>query len=325
MLVSVIIPIFNSSATVGACLHSILLQTWQDWECILVDDGSNDGSGEICDCFVATDSRFIVIHQVNKGVSAARNKGIEVARGSYVAFIDSDDFVSPDYLIKLLEQMDTAGADLAVCGMTIRTRDGQSLTQVPPEGSFSLGPRSTARFLALEKANLLFSPFLKLYRRELIEKNRIRFDESRAYGEDLDFNLQYLACTDVIAVVSETLYTYQRAFSKLSTRFRPDMFVKDYGQWKCLMAFHINKGLLDDSMLDYLFERLWGIVYDGLFLYPHLDKPPKNYLRDILAIPEIDSLRTYDRSFACAAWIKRWILHRRYRLFYLYFNLLYRR
>ena len=98
MIVSIVVPIYNTAQFLRACLDSIISQSYEDFECILVDDGSVDESLEICKEYAHRDPRFVVIHQDNLGVSSARNKGIKIARGEYLAFIDSDDWVDPDYL-----------------------------------------------------------------------------------------------------------------------------------------------------------------------------------------------------------------------------------
>ena len=112
ILVSVIVPLYNVEAYLPACLDSLRAQTRRDFEAILVDDGSGDGSGAICDAYAAKDERFCVLHQANAGVAAARNAGLDRARGSHISFVDSDDEVSPRFLETLL----AAGADVAQCG-----------------------------------------------------------------------------------------------------------------------------------------------------------------------------------------------------------------
>lgn len=321
-MVSIIIPVHNAQANLETCLGSVLSQTYDSWECILIDDGSVDESPVICDKFAAADKRFKVIHQKNAGVSSARNRGLDYARGDYVAFVDSDDSVSPGYLEALVEMIVEPETDLVVCGMNVHGVDGSNSVCLPlKEGSFSLDDVDTDQFLELEKANLLFGPCAKIYRRDLIDKGIIRYDEAKDYGEDLEFNLKYLSQVRRIFVVHESLYTYNRGVGTLSTRFRPDMFSRDYGLIKSLITFHEKKGLLSKTTKEFLYGRLWGIVYDGLFLFPRLKDASYDYLKEILSIPEIDSFGEYQESFNCASWIKKWILGRRAFLFYLYFRL----
>ena len=132
-LVSVIVPLYNVEAYLPACLDSLRAQTHRDFEVILVDDGSGDGSGAICDAYAAKDERFCVLHQANAGVAAARNAGLDRARGSHISFVDSDDEVSPRFLETLL----AADADVAQCGFA--TERGGLAGAGAPAGGQALG------------------------------------------------------------------------------------------------------------------------------------------------------------------------------------------
>lgn len=114
-MISMIVPIYNAEKHLRTCMDSIRAQTYKDFEAWLVDDGSQDGSGEISDEYAKKDSRFHVIHQKNMGVSSARNTGLQAATGDYVCFIDSDDWLEPTYLERLLHFMNP-DADLSMCG-----------------------------------------------------------------------------------------------------------------------------------------------------------------------------------------------------------------
>lgn len=116
MLVSIIVPVYNVEKYLGDCIESILRQSFNDFELILIDDGSTDESGNICDTYEKKDDRIIVIHQANQGQSKTRNNGISIAKGEYIVFIDSDDFVFPHYLEILYTECVKAEADLAICG-----------------------------------------------------------------------------------------------------------------------------------------------------------------------------------------------------------------
>ena len=123
-LISVIIPVYNTEKYLEQCLDSVAAQTYSNLEIILVDDGSTDGSGKICDLFAARDERVKVIHKENGGVSEARNAGIGISTGRYISFIDSDDFMYPDLIRKLYERITETSADLCICGRDLRDTDG---------------------------------------------------------------------------------------------------------------------------------------------------------------------------------------------------------
>lgn len=127
--VSVIVPIYNTKPWLEECVQSILAQKAsfpEPYEVILVDDGATDGCGELCDALAARDDRIRVIHQENQGLSAARNTGIDAARGRYYAFVDSDDILRPDYLKKLYDACEAHDAYMAVCAVEDVAEDGAS-------------------------------------------------------------------------------------------------------------------------------------------------------------------------------------------------------
>ena len=115
-LISIVIPVFNGERYLPACIDSILRQTLQNWELLLVDDGSTDKSGSICDEYAAKDSRIIVTHKKNAGQAAARNDGIAMARGEYVGFVDADDWLDANMYDEMLTEMEQASADVVICG-----------------------------------------------------------------------------------------------------------------------------------------------------------------------------------------------------------------
>ena len=116
-MVSIIVPIYNVEQYISKCIESILAQTYRDFELILVDDGSPDNCGKICDEYAKQDSRVHVIHQENKGVSAARNAGISLAKGEYIMLVDSDDFITENMLEKMHDCIAESGSDIVICGM----------------------------------------------------------------------------------------------------------------------------------------------------------------------------------------------------------------
>ena len=127
--ISVIVPVYKAEAWLARCVDSILAQTFRDLEVILVDDGSPDGSGALCEGYAAADSRVKAIHKANGGVSSARNAGIEAASGEWVAFVDSDDWLEPDYLERLADRLTGPDCDVVMGGA--RITDGVSITGRP--------------------------------------------------------------------------------------------------------------------------------------------------------------------------------------------------
>ena len=300
-MISVIIPVYNVIHYLDECVQSIVGQTCQDWECILVDDGSTDGSGRICDEWGKKDGRIRVIHQENGGVSSARNKGMEEAKGDYVVFVDSDDWLGPEHLEKFL---DAPQADLVVSGVTQLGTNGVNLDYRPScNRTFTLNEESLEDFVVLNRKFLLYPPYVKLYKTSILKSNHICFPIDCHYGEDLQFNLKYLQYVETITQVEDASYYYRRGNETLSTKKRSNQFYQDYGQWKMLQRFYEERCLWLKPSKELLYKRLWGIIYDGIFSTATSNK-------QILSIKEIDDLKNYQHVFHCSKWIKWCILHR---------------
>ncbi|MZL70665.1 MULTISPECIES: glycosyltransferase family 2 protein [Eubacteriales] len=202
-VISVVIPVYNARQSLERCVHSVIGQCYSALEVILVDDGSTDGSGPICDQLAATDSRIQVIHKPNGGVSSARNKGIEVATGEYLQFVDCDDWLHPQMCQLLLEAIAKNGADMALCGY--QRVVGRQIDEVSPIPSFCSGPIDFQKqFEKLYSAFLINPPWNKLYRRALVAS----FSQGISLGEDLLFNLAYLKKSCKIEVITDCPYFY---------------------------------------------------------------------------------------------------------------------
>jgi len=322
-VISVIIPVYNVKPYLDNCLKSVVTQSYEDFECILVDDGSTDGSSEICDCWAIQDKRIKVLHQANQGVSVARNNGIKYSKGNYITFIDSDDWVEQNYMSDMLENIEKTQTDLVVSGLVRNFINGESSKFVPIENKrFHLTKDSVENFVDLNRKFLLFGPVVKLYKRDIIRDYGICFPPNQSYGEDLMFNFKYLEHIDTISCVARCNYHYRiLGQGTLASRFRPDQFKTDYEQWRILFAFYKRRSLLCEVSYEYLYNRLWGIVYDGLFLYPKLEKAGLRYIKNVLSVSEIKDLSRYRHYFDCSGWIKTAVCHRMFVLFYLYFLL----
>lgn len=216
---SVVIPVYQAREGLARCVQSWLSQTKTDLELILVDDGSTDGSGVLCDKLAATDARIQVVHQENTGVSAARNVGIQTARGTFLLFTDSDDYVAEDYLEQMTAYQEETDSDLVLCGYH-HLYEGADLIKLPTETKSCQMEAFGEDFLSLYERSFLNMPWNKLYRRELLG----RFDTSLSLGEDLLFNLDYLRRCHKVAVLAKPLCYYIQEEKKvtLSSKKRED-------------------------------------------------------------------------------------------------------
>ena len=200
-LISVLIPVYNCGRYLDACLNSLVAQTWQNWEAVLVDDGSTDDSPARCDAWALREPRVRVIHQKNSGVSAARNAGIDMAKGQYLAFVDADDWVEADFLHTLFSLIQTA--DMAVCCVY----DQSDWNEKVQDEILTL---RTLRTTPSRYANPIFTNYLynKLYRMSLIGAS-IRFPETVRRCEDAYFVQDCILVCQTIAVSSRKLYHYE--------------------------------------------------------------------------------------------------------------------
>ena len=319
-MISIIVPVYNSGKYLDYCLETICRQTYQDWECILIDDGSTDESGAICDVWSKKESRIRTVHQSNAGVSMARNNGIGYARGEYIAFIDSDDWIDDNYLSILIAN--GGNSDLIVSGIIDQYEGGQSVIIKPnTSGTINISRPYADVLTDLLKKNLLYGPTNKLYKTDLIRKYGIVFPDGCSLGEDLVFNFRYLNYVNSIETISEAHYNYRKIISgTLSTKTYYNQFQTDYQHWKIRYDFFRKNQLLTEESTILFMQLLWGVIYDGVFRYESLGYPSIKYLEFLNEIPEIDMLMKHTVVFSCSPWIKRAIIKRNYLKFYTYFN-----
>ena len=183
--VSIIVPCYNVEKCVSRCIKSILLQTYRDFELILIDDGSTDKTGGLLDYYYERDGRIRVIHKQNGGVSSARNAGLEVAKGYYIAFADADDDIKPEWLENFINVI--SSQDLAVQGILF-VKETDSIRSIGDTNGFD-NQSITSHLMMNYVLGYLFG---KLFRKGIIERYSIRFDESLRFREDDVFVLQYI-------------------------------------------------------------------------------------------------------------------------------------
>lgn len=201
MVISVVVPVYRVEAYLNRCVDSILAQTFTDFELILVDDGSPDNCGKICEEYAEKDSRIRVVHRQNGGLSAARNSGIDIARGEWITFIDSDDWIHPDYLRVLYDAVKKYGADVA-SGSYEAVREGDEVNDgaINPD----ITEENTEDFWVNNRTNATVA-WGKLYRRSFF--NELKYPVGR-YHEDEYVTYRILFSREKIAVVDAPIYRY---------------------------------------------------------------------------------------------------------------------
>ena len=249
--VSLIVPVYNVENYLSSCVDSILAQTCTDFECILVDDGSQDGSARLCDAYASRDARIRVVHQANAGVSSARNAGIQVARGEWVTFVDADDCIHPEYLQLLLTAAETHNAQMACCSHQEIAEDAP-LEDKGHSGTAWVLSGAQAVTEHYQHSRFPFTVWGKLYARSLMEY--VRFPDGLNH-EDEFFNNHVLLFYSTVVLITESLYGYRlRQNSFMRTTFsksRLDIFTVNHDAF----MFFKEQGLLE--VLPFVSKEFW--------------------------------------------------------------------
>lgn len=215
-MITIIIPIYNSEKYLRTCIDSVLVQSHTNFEILLINDGSTDGSGRICDEYAQKDSRIKVFHKENGGVSSARNVGLDYAKGEWICFVDSDDTVKENYLSNLAANI--ADADLIISGLIKRNSKKNIYTKEAfPE--IICSSKDFNIYMQEYPLSNFGYPFSKLFKREILIDQKIRFNENVHMFEDVIFLFTYIRFCSEIKFISETDYNYMIADGgSLSTR-----------------------------------------------------------------------------------------------------------
>lgn len=262
-LVSIIVPIYNVEAYLRRCIDSILAQTYPNTEVILVDDGSPDNCPAIADSYTEQHSHIQVIHKVNGGLSDARKTGWKTAKGEYILFIDSDDYILPSMVEELVQAMETQQADLAICGYCTENGNNRISHQLDYTEKVIEKTELPEKYIypLMGKGKDLNIPgflCIRLMKRKLMEE-RYFVSENQYFMEDHVFDLEYADKINRIAVVNKPLYVYCINRASLSNRYRPN-------KWKMYVNLHQyfcdyapRRGFLPPE------ERLNAFLIGGMF------------------------------------------------------------
>ena len=250
-LISVIIPVYKVEAYLTACVESVLAQTYQNFELILVDDGSPDNCPQMCDAFAARDSRIRVIHKENGGLSSARNAGIDAAKGKYLAFLDSDDLWSPLFLERLYTAIEETDADFSVCLFRQFSETPAVLT--PNESKTELLTQRQAFECFFNERNVtMVVAWNKLYRRYLFDA--VRYPVGQIHEDEAVIH-EIIGGAKTVAWVEEAHYHYRQApgsitTSKFSLKRLDEMYAKEQRiRWFEARGMH---GYADKTRIGYL-------------------------------------------------------------------------
>ena len=253
-MLSIIVPVYNSSRFLDKCINSLVSQTYRNLEIILVDDGSVDNSGEICNRWSLCDARIKVIHQSNLGVAVARNRGISAARGKYLMFLDSDDSLSIDACARVVEYAESHAADCVVFGFL---QESGSVWAPESERVYRNMEEFKKDFVFWLNSELLSSSVNKLYKRELVVT---LFPEGVSFGEDLIFSLHYINHCDRICFVPWPIYLHNNLNEFSLTHIIRNEQIFDIEKWQNeILQFVSNDSIVSNVYDKYLKDVLFWL------------------------------------------------------------------
>ncbi|MCL1981714.1 MAG: glycosyltransferase family 2 protein [Clostridiales bacterium] len=315
MLISVIVPVYNVAPYLPKCIDSILAQVHHDLEIILIDDGSEDNSGTICDEYAKKDQRIQVIHQANGGQSSARNVGLDIATGDYIAFIDSDDFIMPNMFSAMLAAMEREDADLAICGVQLVNESGREVVW-KNEQQVKDGVMDSGQALrAMTQSAWYRTPPNKLHKYSLWRD--IRFPLGRIHEDEFSAHYILDKCKKVVVLEDKfyiylvrskgstiSVYSEKRLIDAWDAQYDRYLFFKRKGKgfWRCrrraiegmclilVGAFEKLDYVEHKKVIVPLYKKtLWLLAQYGhgyvlkLFLHRH-----KKFIKNFLTLSRLD-------------------------------------
>lgn len=216
--VSIIVPVYNAEKTIGRCIESILNQEYTDFELLLMNDGSKDSSGDICDRYAAKDSRIRVIHKENTGVSDTRNQALDLARGTYLQFLDADDWITPNATRLFVETAETYHCDLVISDF-YRVVGERVSRKGDIDDDCVLTKEEFAAHMIEDPADFYYGVLWnKLFRRDIIEEHHLRMNPEISWCEDFMFNLEYIRYAEVFYALQVPIYYYVKTKGSLATQ-----------------------------------------------------------------------------------------------------------
>ena len=301
--VSVIMPVYKVEEYVGKAIESIQAQTLKEWEFLIVDDGTPDRSGEICDEYAAKDDRIHVIHKENGGAPSARNMAIEMAKGEYFYFLDSDDWAEPEMLEDMYNLAKRDNAQLVVAGFYIDTYigDGNYMTDdyVVQDAVYPNKEEFRKNAYKLFDKNLLYTPWNKLYEAKYIMENNLRFPTT--FWDDFPFNVSIVRNVERVTVTSRQYYHFLRARTESETAaYRPGMYEKREEEHGWMVNLYKEWHVWDEASKEMIarryIERFIGCVEN--VTNPKCEMTEKEKRREIkkmLANPRVTEMARHAR------------------------------
>ena len=300
-LISIIVPVYNVKEYVTKCLDSICGQTYKNLEIIVIDDGSNDGSGEICDKYAQSDERIKVIHRTNGGLSVARNQGLDIARGEYIGFVDSDDWIDVDMYEFLYQLLKSKDAEISICSHYVEKPDKVKIKYASNQ-ILELTSYSAIPLLVKDKIIRNYA-WDKLFKKSLFDG--LRFPQDR-YFEDIAIMYQLFYRAQKVVMKGCPKYHYVvRDNSITGSKYNPE---KEYHMF--LAVFEQNKFILDRHLWD---KTPIFVIHRGIHLIDHIMLAPPSSAVERIIEDVLDRMHQYDyfswRQIGIAYAMKRWAIY----------------
>lgn len=297
-MLSIIVPVYNVEQYLSTCIHSILNQTYSDFELILVNDGSTDGSKSICDAFAKEDARIRVLNKENGGLISAWTEGTKIAQGDYVGYIDSDDYISKDYFSNLMKPIHDHGCDISVCDFT-RVSNVHGDIQVQAANGTLQGlyfgdelERLKQNFYT--KLNVQNSRCIKVFKKQLVLENLSFLDETITLGEDKTITVPCILDAGSIYINNSYCgYCYRMNEQSMSHRFNPKL-IKNYQKLfdNVIRSFE-QKGYLNQYVYKNFVNEFITVV--GLIAFSDNTKQERiNFLKELKSLPCSDVVLKYN-------------------------------
>ena len=317
---SIIIPCYNIAPHIAQCIDSVLAQTYPHFELLLIDDGSTDDTLLICQKYAALDDRIKVDTHDNKGVSYTRNRGVGLATGEWIIFIDGDDYIKPDYIESLANNCE---ANIwPICGM-INVQKGKETENENYHQLLELFPDRIIHkkdFLYLLKYHSYSSPCARMYDRSVIKEHGITFPENITYQEDLLFNLEYSQCMDQVKLVDYYGYYYIEHPTSSTGRYHHNFNHIDllYRELKKYIQSEKDQEILQEFIFQTILRRITNVFH------PDSPKNKKEKLQELKEIVRSDyylfsihSLKSININYL----LKTILKSKSTRMVYYYYNL----
>lgn len=292
--ISVIVPVYNVELCIARCVDSLLSQTFTDFELLLIDDGSPDNSGKICDEYAGKDSRIKVIHRLNSGAAAARNAGIKAAKGEYIGFVDSDDYVAENFLETLINTALKSRSSITMCNYFSLHGKQENLHSHGFSDGTVLSKNQIQEIIydnifSIKNTDGYFQLWNKLFKRDLIAKNNITLYKDMSFGEDMLFVMECLKFADSIAFTENAGYYYEKTAGGLFSTYRRS-FIGDIT--RCYVALieqtapknHTKEDLIPISY------KYWNYINRHLEDIPKFEKHPFYQMRQVLKSKTVRSV-----------------------------------